>query len=205
MFVLKIIQNTFTMTPAQGKTIQRQIFLSSLFKDILNSSQKTRITVQVFLIYFKATNFAHASQFTPIRVWITWWSATDARVIFLFWIACHLSSEEGLWLQQVTLSKGFQTWWCPDFCSWPLLRGSGFVRAPPSLSEEQDCSSTQWNLWKNDMGGASRNWLLLLFSIAFLSFSFMIFILAKCSRSTAESWVLNCNTRSMQNMTLIGN
>lgn len=56
------------MTPAQGKTKQKQIFSSSLFKGILNSTQRTRITVQVFLIYFKETNFAHTSQFTPIRV-----------------------------------------------------------------------------------------------------------------------------------------
>lgn len=55
------------MTPAQGKTTQRQIFLLSLFKGILNSAQRTKMTVQVFLIYFKAAYFAHTSQFTPIR------------------------------------------------------------------------------------------------------------------------------------------
>lgn len=53
------------MTPAQGKTTQKQIFQVSLFKDILNSAQRTRITVQVFLIYLKAALFAHKSQFTP--------------------------------------------------------------------------------------------------------------------------------------------
>lgn len=124
------------------------------------------------------------------RVWITWWSATDARVIFLFWISCHLSSEEGLWLQQVTLSECFQTWRCPAFCSSPLLRDSGSVRAPPSLSEEQDCSSTQWNLWKDDMRGASHHWLLCLLFITFLSFYSMYLFqqntAINCRRLSAE-------------------
>lgn len=194
------------MTPAQGKTKQKQIFSSSLFKGILNSAQRTRITVQVFLIYFKETNFAHTSQFTPIRVWITWWSATDARIIFLCWIACHLSSEEGLWLQQVTLSKGFQTWWCPAFCSWPLLRGSGSVGASLSLFEEQDCSNIQWNLWKNDMKSASHKWLLLLFFLLLSSPSTLWYLFYEYTDQLleAECWTAT-QCRSMQNMSLIGN